>query len=115
MTPPTEDKSDQPWLEATRPVVDSWVKPTMTAPLSPLTVFRRRYGPVGRISYLYRLAVQAGGSSGPATQRPIRSRASLIVSEARLVVGKEDLGNKITPGAHPGLGKYVPQVSLHGV
>jgi hypothetical protein len=39
MTPTTEDKSDQPWLQATRPVVDSWVKPTMTAPLSPLTVF----------------------------------------------------------------------------
>jgi hypothetical protein len=53
MTPPTEDKSDQPWLEATRPVVDSWVKPTMTAPLSPLIVFCRSYGPAGRVSYLH--------------------------------------------------------------
>jgi hypothetical protein len=51
MTPTTEDKSDQRWLEVTRPVVDSWVKPTMTAPLSPLTVFRRRYGP-GRTGQL---------------------------------------------------------------
>jgi hypothetical protein len=30
-------------------------------------------------------------------------------------VGKEDLGNKITPGAHSGFAEYVPQVALHGV
>ena len=70
----------------------------MTAPLSQLTVFRRRYcRPDGSATYTG-LAVRAGGSSGPAAQWPIRSRALLIVSEARLIVGKEDLGNKITPG-----------------
>ena len=30
-------------------------------------------------------------------------------------MGKEDLGNKITPGAHSGFAEYVPQVALHGV
>jgi hypothetical protein len=55
------------------------------------------------------------GSNRPATQRPIRSRTLLVVSEARLVVRKEDLGNKITPGAHASFREYVPQMPLHGV
>ena len=59
-------------------------------------------------------AVGAGGSR-PAAQRPIGSRPLLIVSEPRLVVGKKDLGNKITPGAHPGLGEDASQMRLHGV
>ena len=54
-------------------------------------------------------AVGAGGSR-PAAQRPIGSRPLLVVSEPRLVVRKKDLGNKITPGAYPGLGEDVPQV-----
>ena len=85
----------------------------MTAPLSQLTVSRRYCRPDGSATYTgWRCGPAA---AGPAAQRPIRSRALLIVSEARLIVGKEDLGNKITPGAHPGLGEHVPQVSLHGV
>ncbi len=58
---------------------------------------------------------RVGGSNRPATQRLIRGRALLIVSDAWLVVRKDDLGNKITPSAHSGFGKYVPEVPLHGV
>jgi hypothetical protein len=30
-------------------------------------------------------------------------------------MGEEDLGNKITSGAHSGFGEDVPQVPLHGM
>jgi hypothetical protein len=53
--------------------------------------------------------VRASGGGRPATQWPIRSRALLVVSEARLVVGEEDLGNKIAPGTHAGFGEYALQ------
>src|SRR5215218_6692459 len=59
--------------------------------------------------------MQVGGSSRPAPQWLICCRALFVVSEARLVMGKEDLGNKITSGAHSGFGEDVPQVRLHGV
>src|SRR5215204_2573767 len=59
-------------------------------------------------------AVRAGGSSRPATQLLVRCRALFVVSEPRLVVGEEDLGHKITSGAHPGFGEDVPEVPLHG-
>jgi hypothetical protein len=57
--------------------------------------------------------VRAGGSSRPATQWPILSGALLVVSEPRLIVGKKDLGHKITSCAHSGFGEDVPQVPLH--
>src|SRR5829696_4414511 len=60
-------------------------------------------------------AVRAGGSSWPATQLFVRCRALFVVSEPRLVVGEEDLGNKITSGAHSGFGEDVPQMALYGV
>jgi hypothetical protein len=37
-----------------------------------------------------------GGGSRSAAQRPIGGGALLVVSETRLVVGKKDLGDKIT-------------------
>jgi hypothetical protein len=52
--------------------------------------------------------MRAGGGSWPATQWLICGRALFVVSEPRLVVGKEDLGNKITSGAHSSLGEDVP-------
>jgi hypothetical protein len=39
--------------------------------------------------------VRAGDTNRLATQRPIRSRADLIASEAWLVLGKGNLGDKI--------------------
>jgi hypothetical protein len=65
--------------------------------------------------WLAGVALRAGGSSRPAPQWPIGGRALFVVSEAWLVVGKEDLGNKITSGAHFGLGEDVTQVRLHRV
>src|SRR5688500_19737744 len=59
-------------------------------------------------------AVRAGGSSRPATQWQISGRALFVVSATRLVMGEEDLGNKITSGAHTGFGEDVHQVCLHG-
>ena len=52
--------------------------------------------------------LRPGGTSRPATQWLTRGRALFVVSETRLVVGKEDLGNKITSGAHSGFGEYAP-------
>jgi hypothetical protein len=59
--------------------------------------------------------MRAVGTSRPATQWQIRCHALFVVSEPRLVVGKEDLGNKITSGRVLRFGKDVPQVRLHGV
>ena len=59
--------------------------------------------------------MRAGGTSRPATHLLVRCRALFVVSEPRLVMGEEDLGNKITSGAHSGFGEDVPQMALYGV
>src|SRR5215217_7854933 len=58
---------------------------------------------------------RAGGTSRPATQLLVCCRALFVVSEPRLVMGEEDLGHKITSGAHSGFGEDVPQMALYGV